>query len=92
MKVYYPGEKAQRQPSFVMSVAPAATVQNQEVPRDWVDDLNNPVQFNVEFVYGVAEVPDELGRYLIENDLVRKTQLVLPGDHLPQPTLFDQGG
>lgn len=92
MKVYYPGAKARLQQSFTMSVAPAATIQNQEVPVEWVDDQNNPVQFNVEFVYGEAEVPDALGRYLIENELARKTKLILPGDALAQPTLFDQGG
>lgn len=93
MKVYYPGEKAQRQPSFIMCVAPAATVQNQEVPREWVDDLNNPVQFTIEFIFGAAEVSDSMGKYLYENGLVRKTQLIMSSQDNPQFKLnLDQGG
>jgi hypothetical protein len=78
MKVYHQGEKAKMQESFIMSVAPAATAHNQEVPAHWVDDKNNPVQFQVEFIRGVAVVDDAMGEYLVEQGLARKTQLILP--------------
>ncbi len=78
MKVYLTGEKARRQASFVMSVAPAATVHNQEVPAHWVDDKNNPAQFNIEFIYGEAEVEDSIAKYLLEQGLVKRTALILP--------------
>lgn len=78
MKVYTTGEKPSRQSSFIMSVAPAATAVNQEVPGHWVDDKNNPVQFTIEFKYGEAEVEDGLARYLLEQGLVKKSRLRLP--------------
>lgn len=78
MKVYATGEKPSRQPSFVMCIAPASTARNEEVPAHWVDDKNNPVQFNVEFKYGVAEVEDDIGRYLIKNELARRSKMILP--------------
>lgn len=78
MKVYATGEKPSRQPSFLMSVAPAATARNEEVPSHWVDDKNNPVQFNVEFKFGVAEVADDIGHYLIANQLAQRSRLILP--------------
>lgn len=78
MKVYLEGEKPRAQASFIMCVAPAAVAHNQEVPADWVDDKNNPVQFNIEFNYGEAEVDDSIGRWLVEQQLVKKTKLILP--------------
>jgi hypothetical protein len=77
MKVYIAGEKPARQASFIMSIAPAATTSG-EVPSNWVDDKNNPVQFNIEFIRGEAEVEDSIGRYLLENELARKSRLILP--------------
>jgi hypothetical protein len=88
MKVYLTGEKARRQPVFFMSVAPAATVSNHEVPAHWVDDQNKPVQFNIEFAFGEAEVEDSIARYLLEHELVKKSKLLLP----PLPTLEVPGG
>lgn len=78
MKVYTTGEKPSRQPSFTMSVAPAATAHNEEVPAHWVDDKNNPVQFNIEFKFGEAEVEDGLAKYLIANGYAKRTRLLLP--------------
>jgi len=77
MKVYLAGEKARRQPSFIMSVAPAATVQNDEMPHHWFDN-GKPVQFNLEFIYGEAEVEDSIARYLLQEGLVKRTALILP--------------
>ena len=96
MKVYLAGEKPRAQPSFIMCVAPAATAQNQEVPAHWVDDKNNPVQFNIEFVHGSAEVEDSIARYLLEQGLVKRTALIIPpsfvGSGAPQQLELDVNG
>lgn len=78
MKVYLVGEKPRRQAAFIMSVAPAATVRNEEVSAHWVDDKNNPVQFNIEFNHGEAEVEDSIAKYLLAQGLVKRTKLLMP--------------
>lgn len=79
MKVYHAGTKVRRQKSFMMSVAPAADLgRNQEAQSDWVDRENNPVQFNIEFTYGEAEVDDSIGKYLIDKGYCLRTRLILP--------------
>lgn len=78
MKVFIDGHRARRQESFMMCIAPAADVVNQEVPLHWVDRDNRPVQFNIEFKHGVAEVEDGLGAYLIEKGYAKKTPLIMP--------------
>lgn len=81
MKVYLAGEKQRRQKTFIMSVAPAATVRDQEIPAHWLEGKDNlPKQFNVEFSYGEAEVEDDIGRYLLEAGVARRTKLHLPRD------------
>jgi hypothetical protein len=81
MKIFISGEKPRAQASFIMSVAPAATVQNEEVPAHWVHQEGDkivPVQFMIEFIYGEAEVEDSVARYLIEQGLAKKSNLLLP--------------
>lgn len=85
MKIYTTGEKPSRQPSYVMSVAPAADelfLQKfpGEVPSEWVDANNVPLQVNVEFTWGEAEVSDSLGRYLVQMGYVKATRLILPSE------------
>lgn len=95
MKVYHTGDKARRQASFTMCVAPAADMPNQEVPAAWVDDKNVPLQFNIEFTHGEAEVEDAMGRYLVTRGYVAKTKLLLPRlsmvDDDQQLRLFTEG-
>ena len=79
MRVYALGEKAAKQPSFIMNICPARHLEGQgEMPSDWVDDKNNPIEFNVEFLYGRAEVSDSIGKYLVKHGLAKRTQLILP--------------
>lgn len=42
--------------------------------------FNEPIMFTVKFENGVAEVPDNLGRYMIDKGLARKSRLILPPD------------
>ncbi|MBM7045435.1 hypothetical protein [Rhizobium lusitanum] len=78
MRVYLTGSQHRAQPIHRMFVSPATDIQNEEVPRDWVNDQNEPVQIAVDFAYGVAEVPPSLGKYMISRGLVAKTKLILP--------------
>lgn len=74
MKVYLTG--GTKAPSHMMHVAPAADVKG-EVPAEWVNGDNEPLNFAVEFKFGVAEVADDLGKYLVSRGLARKSKLIL---------------
>jgi hypothetical protein len=78
MRVYTTGEKTARQKSFIMCIAPAAHLAGQEVPSDWVNDKNEPIEINVEFIYGVAEVSDSIGKYLVKHQMASRTKLIIP--------------
>ncbi len=78
MRVYLVSPTGRDQAYHKMSVAPAgdrAFVKG-EVPADWVNDENRPLNLEVDFVHGVAEVSDELGRYLIARGLARKSRIL----------------
>jgi hypothetical protein len=50
-------------------------------PADWVDYVDGetkPKQIPVKFFHGQAEVPDLLGKYMVERGLAQKTRLILP--------------
>lgn len=87
MKVYLAGDRQRRQPVFIMCVAPAATVQNMEIPQAWLEVDGKPKQINIEFNHGMAEVDSAMGQYLLENQLVRKTALYLPSDVETDPNI-----
>jgi hypothetical protein len=77
MHVYLPHKKA----THTMHIRPAADPRLKgDVPMDWVDEKNQPIPFQVEFVRGKAEVDDQIGNYLIDTGLARKTKLILPED------------
>jgi hypothetical protein len=79
MKIYVTGEKAVRQKSYIVSICPARHLEGQgEMPSDWVNDKNEPIEFNIEFVYGAAEVPDNIGKYMVKHQLAKKTKLIIP--------------
>jgi hypothetical protein len=78
MIVYSKGEKAALQSSFLLSVCPARHLEGQELPAEWVTDKNEPIDFNIEFVYGRAEVEENLGRYLVKHGFAACTRLILP--------------
>jgi hypothetical protein len=88
MKVYITGDKPRRQASFIMCVAPAATVSGSEIPQEWLDAKGNPAQMTVEFIYGEAEVASNLGEYLLDAGLVKKTKMLMPRleDLGPEPS------
>ena len=71
MKVHYQGSSNNHR----MFVQPG--VQHPEVS-EWREGLNAPKLIEVLFVNGVADVPDNLGKYLVDNELAKKSRLLLP--------------
>lgn len=78
MKIYLSGERAQQSPSHLVVICPAGHLEGQEMPREWVDDHNNPVSLHVEFKFGVAEVPSNVGEYMLKYGMASKTKLIIP--------------
>ncbi len=74
MRVYYTGQRNNHQ----MAVAPAADPRGGAIDSEWIDARGKPVTFHVNFVDGVAEVPDALGRYLVKTGMAKRTRLWLP--------------
>lgn len=64
-------------PRHFLYVQPAATPGCEN--SDWMDG-EEPKLFTIEFVHGRAEVPDNLGRYMIDNGLARMSPILLPAD------------
>lgn len=83
MRVFCAGERAAVAPVFVMFVAPAGDTEftKGDIPASWVDENKVPVQFTVEFKFGRAEVPDDIGKYMVARKLAKRTQLLLPNGH-----------
>jgi hypothetical protein len=46
--------------------------------QDWMDAEGKPKLIQVSFKDGVAEVPNDLGRYMIDRKLANKTAIILP--------------
>jgi hypothetical protein len=75
MFIYLPHKNA----NHTMHITPAADPRIRgDVPSEWVDDKNTPLNFQVEFVRGKAEVDDNIGRYMIEQGLAQKSKIILP--------------
>lgn len=68
-------------PEHTIIVCPAGHHPGQFQGKDWWEengDRKLPVQFQIKFIHGEAEVSDEVGRYLTEHGLAQKSRLVLP--------------
>ena len=78
MKIYATGEKAKAQPSFIISICPARHLEGKEMPAEWVTDENEPLDINVEFKFGMADVPSNVAEYMIRYGMAAKTPLILP--------------
>lgn len=64
-------------------VAPAGHLPKEFPGEAWWDDTGEkrkPMQYNVVFAYGEAEVPDDLGKYMVATGLAKKSRLVLPNN------------
>jgi hypothetical protein len=45
---------------------------------EWLDEDGRPHLFPVEFCAGSAEVPDNLGQYMIDHEIAQRSPLLLP--------------
>lgn len=45
---------------------------------EWLDEDGKPRLFAVEFRAGCAEVPDNLGEYMIDQETAQRSPLILP--------------
>lgn len=81
MKVYLPRDAADpylrhlKGRALTVFVSPGA--HHPEVS-DWMEG-GAPKMFQVQFRDGAAEVPKNLGEYMIRQSLARRTPLILPG-------------
>ncbi len=71
MKIYQPDAPNGRRTTFVQ---PGAEFPNS----DFLDAHGKPRMFSVEFVHGVAEVPDNLGAYMLDKELAFRSPIILP--------------
>ena len=73
MKIFHP---VQGHGVRTIAVAPAAVDPTARV-EGWLDAEGTPVTFNIRFIYGVAEVADEMGRFMVDKKLARKSRPLL---------------
>jgi hypothetical protein len=78
MRIYLNGERASRASSYKVNVSPAGHLKDTEACSEWVTEANEPKTFPVEFVYGVAEVPSNLGQYMVKYGLAQRSRLIIP--------------
>lgn len=78
MIVYRNGERDSQRSSFTLFICPAADMRKADCPSDWLDDKGAPRSFEVEFRFGRAEVPSNVGEYLLRRGLASKTRLIIP--------------
>jgi hypothetical protein len=71
MRVYHESHL----PLHTLIVCPGAEFKNVS---DWKDAAGKPATFTVEFKYGVADVTDQLGKYLLDKGLAKRSQIILP--------------
>ena len=71
MKVYQPDAPNGRRTVFVTPGSFYPTT-------EWVDAAGKPVMFQAVFVHGVADVPDNLGQYMIDHGLAQRSPIILP--------------
>lgn len=77
MKVYTTSQH-QARGSHTVHIAPAAHVKKDQCPESWFKPDGMPENFTVAFVHGVAEVTDEIGRYLVAHKMAGKSRLIIP--------------
>ena len=79
MKVYTTGEKSSVQSNYFLSICPGEHLGAEAAETsEWFDEKNQPLQFHVEFKHGIADVPENIGRYLVKHGLASKSRFVLP--------------
>jgi hypothetical protein len=68
MKVYRPGEIGRKS----VFIAPGVEFPTSEFVED-----GKPKQFDIKFVNGVADVSEEIGRYMVDKELAKTSPIIL---------------
>lgn len=79
MKIYLHSDRAERQASYTVTVAPAADadfVSKEHILDEWKLADGNAKQIEVKFAFGVAEVSDPIGRYMIARGLAHRSRML----------------
>jgi hypothetical protein len=76
MHVYLNGAKARSNAKHILYVCPASVVSANDCPAEWKDHDNQPVTFEVIFAHGRAEVPAQLGAWLLNTGQVSQSRLI----------------
>lgn len=78
MKVYATGFKAFETRSTHVFVTPGQAPAVD--PAEWYSDEEKtiPIMFDVEFRFGVAEVADPLGKYMVANGIANRSKFIMP--------------
>lgn len=73
--------------NHIITVCPAGHLPN-DCPEDYwwdeVGDKKKAKEFVVHFVYGEAEVEDQLGKYMVATKIAMKTRYTAPSLWMPQ--------
>ena len=78
MIVYLRGEKQVQKASHSLFVCPASDLRKADCPSDWLTEEGRPMTMEVDFKYGRAEVPSNLGEYLVRQGFAFKSKLIIP--------------
>lgn len=79
MKIYLHSENAEKSAKYPVIVAPAGDdefVSSENCLREWRNAKGDPVQFHVDFVFGVAEVQDELANYMVARGIAHRSRVL----------------
>jgi len=76
MHVYLTGSKERKNPSHVLYVAPAAMMKAEDAAAEWKDHDGKSLTLPIEFKFGRAEVPSNLGEWMIATGTAHRTNLV----------------
>lgn len=71
MKVYQPDSRTGRRTVFVQPGV-------HHPVSDFMDEHGKPKMFSVVFTLGEADVPDNLGQYMIDRELAKRSPIILP--------------
>lgn len=101
MKIYLHSEQAEKDARYTVTVAPAADtdfVKSVDVETEWKLADGAAAQIEVNFSFGVAEVPDPLGNYMVargiahESRILRKVFQLYDRRGNPIAEVFDKDG
>lgn len=101
MKIYLHSENAERHPKYVVTIAPAGDVEfvsSEDCKPEWKNAKGDPLQIEVVFDRGVAEVNDSIGKYMVargiamKSRLLRRVQQLFDRSGRPIYEVFDQHG